>query len=60
MAGMIPSRKNLQQIEQEIDNLRDRHNRAVDSWLKARFEPYDVDAKLVVVPDYWTQSGESK
>lgn len=54
MAGMIPNKKNLHQIEQEIEALRDRHNRSVDSWLKARFEHQSttVDASIPTQSPY--------
>ena len=38
MAGMIPKKKSLHEIEQEIDTLRDKHDRSVDGWLKARHD----------------------
>lgn len=49
MAGMIPNKKNLHQIEQEIETLRDRHNRSVDSWLKARFESQSAADDVTVL-----------
>jgi len=38
MAGMIPNKKSLKEIEQDIENLRERHSRSVDGWLKSRLE----------------------
>lgn len=38
MAGMIPDRKSVEQIEQDIEKLHDRHTASINGWLKARLE----------------------
>jgi hypothetical protein len=39
MPGMIPNKKTVQEIEQDYEALRNRHDKLVADWLKARFEP---------------------
>ena len=45
MAGMIPKKKTIQEIDQAYEKLQARHNQLVESWLKARFEPVDSNEK---------------
>ncbi len=38
MAGMIPDKKTIQEIEQEYEQLRSKHNQLVEDWFKSRFD----------------------
>jgi hypothetical protein len=37
MAGMLPKRRTRDEIEREMERLREGHQRSVESWLKNRF-----------------------
>lgn len=37
MAGMLPNKRSRDEIERDMDRLREGHQRSVDSWLKNRF-----------------------
>ncbi|MEJ0027390.1 MAG: hypothetical protein WDN01_15300 [Rhizomicrobium sp.] len=39
MAGMIPDKKTIQEIERDYETLRTRHDQLVERWLRSRFEP---------------------
>jgi hypothetical protein len=37
MAGMLPNKRTRDEIERDMDRLREGHQRSVDSWMKNRF-----------------------
>jgi len=49
MAGMIPDKKTIQEIERDYEALRIKHDQLVESWLRSRFESVQTTDENQVV-----------
>lgn len=56
MPGMIPDKKSIQEIERDYEDLLIKHNRLIESWLKARLEahhPAEQDCKTDSIDPFY-------